>query len=142
MKQDLKLIDRVGQLIFPTAYHLWRSIHFDFTTCMPIVQAIIAQPNISHMREMADKYEYLHKDFPRSLQLETMKKLLVMRFMQHKDCLGALMQSGEAVLEYDDKDRFWGIGLSGEGQNMYGKILMILRRKEGERQRDTKMVRQ
>ena len=94
------------------------------------------------MREMADKYEYLHKDFPRSLQLETMKKLLVMRFQQHKDCLGALMQSGEAVLECDDEDRFWGIGMSGEGQNMYGKILMILRREERERQRSAKTGRQ
>lgn len=50
------------------------------------------------------------------------------KFSQHPDIRAKLIATGDAYLcEHTTNDSYWGDGGDGSGQNMLGKILMIVR---------------
>ena len=54
------------------------------------------------------------------------------RFFQHPEDMRRLLDTGDAVLIFEDPDPFWGSGAAGEGlaftgENMYGRALMEVR---------------
>ena len=57
-----------------------------------------------------------------------MREVAYLKAIQCPEFAAALTDSGEKVLVENTKDPFWGKGPNGEGHNMFGKILMDLRR--------------
>jgi ribA/ribD-fused uncharacterized protein len=65
-----------------------------------------------------------------SVKVSVMREAVEAKFRQHPDLQNLLLSTGEArLVERTNKDRFWGAGDDGRGQNMLGRILMDLRRK-------------
>ncbi|MGE0433722.1 MAG: NADAR family protein [Planctomycetota bacterium] len=61
-------------------------------------------------------------------RLEVMRVALRAKFTQHDDARETLLGTGdEELVEHTSKDRYWGDGGDGRGQNMLGKMLMELR---------------
>ncbi|MGE3852733.1 MAG: NADAR family protein [Planctomycetota bacterium] len=61
-------------------------------------------------------------------RLEVMRVALRAKFTQHDDARETLLGTGdEELVEHTSKDRYWGDGGDGSGQNMLGKMLMELR---------------
>lgn len=59
---------------------------------------------------------------------EIMYKALRHKFTQNKNCLDALLATGDAeLIEASPIDFYWGEGSDGSGKNMLGKLLMRLR---------------
>lgn len=62
------------------------------------------------------------------IKVGVMTCVLLAKFEQHEDLRRKLLDTGEASLvEESSTDPFWGIGKSGKGQNMLGKLLMQIR---------------
>jgi ribA/ribD-fused uncharacterized protein len=57
-----------------------------------------------------------------------MRRALVAKFKNIESMKNLLLFTGTAeIVEYSNKDYFWGRGRDGAGYNMLGKILMELR---------------
>jgi ribA/ribD-fused uncharacterized protein len=64
-----------------------------------------------------------------STKVARMKRTLRAKFSQHKELRGKLLRTGTTkLLERSSTDAFWGVGKSGNGENMLGKLLMEVRR--------------
>lgn len=61
-------------------------------------------------------------------RLDVMRTAIRAKFTQHEDLKDLLLSTGDSILKEDSPyDVFWGIGKSGKGKNMLGKLLMELR---------------
>jgi len=59
---------------------------------------------------------------------EVMREAVRAKFTQHGDCLGLLLNTGDAeLIEHTTNDNYWADGGDGTGKNMLGKILMEIR---------------
>jgi N-glycosidase YbiA len=59
---------------------------------------------------------------------DVMRQALRAKFTQHLDIRTVLLETGEEdIIENTTKDHYWGIGSSGTGLNMLGKLLVELR---------------
>lgn len=59
---------------------------------------------------------------------DIMEQCCMAKFLQNKDLLEQLMDTGDAELQEDSPvDNYWGIGADGTGQNKLGRILMRIR---------------
>ena len=62
-----------------------------------------------------------------SIKVEVMRRALQLKF-QNPELRAKLLATGDARLEEDSPwDTFWGVGKSGKGENMLGRLLMELR---------------
>jgi ribA/ribD-fused uncharacterized protein len=62
-------------------------------------------------------------------KLETMKRIMILKFEQHLDLKEKLIQTGNQPLIKNAPDcSFWGIGPDGKGLNMSGQIVMDIRK--------------
>jgi ribA/ribD-fused uncharacterized protein len=63
-----------------------------------------------------------------STKVTRMKYVLRAKFGQHKELRDNLLGTGKAkLIEGSPTDEFWGVGKSGEGKNLLGKLLMEIR---------------
>ena len=73
------------------------------------------------------------KDLPmrsdwNEVRLLVMRRALIAKFKKIDHMKNLLLSTGNAeIVEYSDKDYFWGRGKDGAGYNMMGKLLMELR---------------
>lgn len=59
---------------------------------------------------------------------QVMAKALRAKFTQHESLKQYLLQTGDAdLVEHTDRDKYWGDGGNGTGQNRLGHLLMQLR---------------
>ena len=57
-----------------------------------------------------------------------MRRVLISKFRQNRDLQLRLIRTGDSdLIETSNTDSFWGIGLSGHGENMLGKLLQAVR---------------
>lgn len=62
------------------------------------------------------------------VKVPIMKKAVRTKFLTYPELQEILLATGEEeIVEKTNVDHFWGIGTSGTGQNMLGKILMEIR---------------
>ena len=63
-----------------------------------------------------------------SVKDDVMRQALRAKFTQNPDIKTVLLETGEEdIVENTTKDHYWGIGSSGTGLNMLGKLLVELR---------------
>jgi ribA/ribD-fused uncharacterized protein len=63
-----------------------------------------------------------------SVRDSIMYEVVVAKFTQHDDLREILLGTGDAkIVEHTEKDRYWGDGGDGSGQNRLGQILMRVR---------------
>jgi hypothetical protein len=56
------------------------------------------------------------------------RRVLLAKFTQHPDLRDLLLSTGDAlIVEHTDRDRYWGDGGDGAGQNRLGMLLMEVR---------------
>jgi ribA/ribD-fused uncharacterized protein len=61
-------------------------------------------------------------------KIVVMYDALLAKFTQHKYLEELLLETGDCVLvEHSKKDSYWGDGGDGSGENMLGRLLMIVR---------------
>jgi ribA/ribD-fused uncharacterized protein len=69
----------------------------------------------------------LRRDW-RSVRDSIMYEVVLAKFTQHDDLREILLGTGDAkFVEHAEKDRYWGDGGDGSGQNRLGQILMRVR---------------
>jgi ribA/ribD-fused uncharacterized protein len=62
------------------------------------------------------------------VKVDRMRRVLVAKFEQNPELKRKLLATGSAhLVEASKSDGFWGVGKSGKGQNMLGKLLMEVR---------------
>jgi len=63
-----------------------------------------------------------------SVKLDVMREVVRAKFTQHDDLMIILEATGDAILvEHTTRDRYWGDGGNGSGENWLGRILMEVR---------------
>lgn len=61
-------------------------------------------------------------------KLPLMRNILILKFSQNRDCLEALLQTGNKVLiERTNRDSYWGDGIDRKSNNHLGRSLMYIR---------------
>lgn len=147
-------VDSAGT-IWPTTEHYFQAMKFlpesmieVQTSCgirpIPIRTYIWRQPNPKLAAKEGRRRDLpLRKDwdqYPQGIDRYTysgkfmkvkdhyMLKALWYKFTQHKDLRDLLCETGNAeIIEHTRNDSYWGDGGDGTGQNMLGKLLMIIR---------------
>jgi N-glycosidase YbiA len=62
------------------------------------------------------------------VKVRIMHEAVLAKFAQHADLRATLLGTGESVIvEYTEKDRYWGDDGDGSGRNRLGQILMRVR---------------
>jgi N-glycosidase YbiA len=80
----------------------------------------VAKAGRSRARPLRSDWETVKDD--------VMRQALRAKFTQHPDIKTVLLETGdEDIVENTTKDHYWGIGSSGTGLNMLGKLLVELR---------------
>jgi len=90
-----------------------------------------------HVRSQEKPYEAARegrrKDLPlredwEDVKVLVMRRILIAKFKRIEYMRNLLLSTGNAeIVEYSDKDYFWGRGKDGAGYNMLGKLLMEMR---------------
>jgi ribA/ribD-fused uncharacterized protein len=63
-----------------------------------------------------------------SIRNKIMKTALVFKFSQNKELRNILIETGDKnIIQRCSKDKYWGDGYPGKGENMLGKLLMEVR---------------
>ena len=80
----------------------------------------VAKAGRSRARPLREDWEAVKDD--------VMRQALYAKFTQHFDIQTILLETDdEEIIENTTKDHYWGIGSSGTGLNMLGKLLVELR---------------
>ena len=80
----------------------------------------VAKAGRSRARPLREDWEAVKDD--------VMRQALYAKFTQHPEIQTILLETGdEEIVENTTKDHYWGIGSSGTGLNMLGKLLVELR---------------
>jgi N-glycosidase YbiA len=80
----------------------------------------VAKAGRSRARPLREDWETVKDD--------VMRQALHAKFTQNLEIKTVLLETGEEeIIENTTKDHYWGIGSSGTGLNMLGKLLMELR---------------
>ncbi|MGH6735246.1 MAG: adenylate/guanylate cyclase domain-containing protein [Methyloceanibacter sp.] len=111
--------------VWPTSEHYYQAQKFD----EPDRQERIRQlPNAAAAKRYASKYKgHIRPDWD-AMKDAIMERALRAKFTQHETLRDLLVGSGEEKIEEDSpKDRYWGTGPDGAGQNKLGQMLMRLR---------------
>ncbi|KAF9480696.1 DUF1768-domain-containing protein [Pholiota conissans] len=118
-----------GGEVYPTAAHLYESMKF-LGYRQDIVDKLKNCPNVLNLYEVSAPYEKaIRKDWP-SIHLEKMEEVLLNKFKQHADLRVLLMSTGDGRIVYEDaNDSYWGVDMTGQGENHLGKALFSVREK-------------
>ena len=74
-----------------------------------------------------DRSQPLRQDWEK-VRDEVMFKAVLCKFTTHADLRAILLQTGaEKLVEKTTTDYYWGCGLTGNGKNMLGRLLMKVR---------------
>ncbi|HEY9717102.1 MAG TPA: NADAR family protein [Trichormus sp.] len=116
----------VHEKIWPTAEHYFQAQKFPDApeyqekiraTASPMVAARLGRSRAQPIREDWEKV----KD-------GVMREAVRLKFRHNSELREVLLATGDAVLvEHTTKDKYWGDGGDGSGQNMLGRILMEVR---------------
>lgn len=74
-----------------------------------------------------DRKRPLREDWE-SVKVGAMRRAVLAKFSQHADLCELLVATGDAkIVEHTKRDKYWGDGGDGSGQNMLGRFLMEVR---------------
>jgi ribA/ribD-fused uncharacterized protein len=112
--------------LWPTSEHAYQAAK----TLDPAQQQRILELASPAYAKRAGKLVTMRDDWEQ-VKIGIMTEIVFEKFNQNPDLKQKLLDTGDAVLEEGNhwKDRFWGICPpgSGQGKNMLGQILMVLR---------------
>lgn len=110
---------------FKTVEHYYQSQKF---TNGIIKYLIINSPTPQIAKSLARTFRYLRKNNWAYIKNDIMYKAIKYKFTQHQDLRKLLVNTDRSeLIEKSDRDYYWGIGKSGLGENIMGKLLMKLR---------------
>jgi len=111
--------------IWPTVEHFFQASKFD---AQELRQQIRNMPTPFLAAQTGrDKKNVLIADW-HVKRVRVMKDALLAKFKQHPTLLGALIETGDAVIvEHTKNDSYWGDNGDGTGENMLGRLLMEVR---------------
>jgi len=120
---------KLDNAVYPTSEHLFQA--FKFLRNQPILARQIRA--LASPREAFDfaRKNYMHErpDW-KDVRVSKMEVAVNLKFTQYENLREALDLTGNAYLVEDSPyDSFWGWGKDRKGENMLGKILMVLRAK-------------
>jgi ribA/ribD-fused uncharacterized protein len=112
--------------LWPTSEHAYQAAK----TLDPVQQHRILELKSPAYAKRAGKLVTMREDW-NEVKVTIMTEIVFEKFNQNPDLKQKLLDTGDAVLEEGNnwKDRTWGICPPGssQGQNLLGKILMVLR---------------
>jgi ribA/ribD-fused uncharacterized protein len=119
----------IGSVVYPTVEHAYQCQRYNDPK---IIAEILTARSPVKAWEISSKYKHLQVPDFREHKLETMKKLMTMKAIQHREVRDALLASQKAqivkhITTYPPGDGFWDDGEHGEGLNHMGKIWMEIR---------------
>lgn len=110
--------------VWPSAEHLYQAMKFE----SPIVrEQIRCTLHPAEVKAIAKAHSSEVRATWPAVKSRAMKFILLEKFRQNPDLLGALLATGTAQLvHYAPWDSFWGTGKN-NGENMLGRLLMEVR---------------
>ena len=116
---------RLGGKTWPTSEHYFQAQKFLDKEHQEAIRKANSPMIAAHMGR--DRKKKLRRDWE-SIKVSIMTDAVRAKFTQHEDLRQILLSTGDAKLvEHTDKDKYWGDGGDGRGQNMLGQILMRIR---------------
>lgn len=110
---------------WPTTEHYFQAQKFAGTEHEEAIR-LAKSPTVA-ARMGRSRQRPLRKDWEQ-VKLDVMRTALRAKFTQHEDLRRILLETGERdLVEHTERDRFWGDGGDGSGENMLGLLLMELR---------------
>lgn len=127
---------QMGGRAFATSEHAYQ---FGKPSEPAVAEWLMAAPSPSLCAQAAHAlFPWQVKPDWNKAKVQRMKVVLIAKFTQHPELRARLLATGGArLIEESKMDNFWGMGKSGNGQNMLGVLLMELRdvlRQVGERE--------
>lgn len=115
----------MGGKVWPTTEHYYQAMKFEDVSLQEEIRTA-ATPKVA-ARIGRDVALPLRPDW-HDRRLDVMREALYAKFTQHPELREVLLGTEDReIVEHSLKDRFWGNGGDGSGQNMLGKFLMELR---------------
>lgn len=116
-----------GDVIWPTAEHLYQASHF-FETHPGLADQILHAPSAHEAYKIARANKQFVPDYWDEIKLELMEEIEKLKLEQHPYIQKKLLETGDLpIVEDSTKDDFWGWGPNHDGRNELGKIWMRLR---------------
>ncbi|KAF8076853.1 hypothetical protein FPV67DRAFT_1406118 [Lyophyllum atratum] len=112
---------------YPTAAHLLEALKF-LPDHPEIAERIRQCDDTEEVYQLSAEYaQHENPDYAPSI-VDTMQKVISLKFKQHADLRYKLWNTDPAPLRYNDpSDSFWGIGPTGRGRNELGAVLERVR---------------
>jgi N-glycosidase YbiA len=113
--------------IWPTSEHYYQAQKMAGTENEEVCRRLGSPRQTYEMTRRPDIS--IRKDWDQ-VKLAVMNEAVYAKFKQNPDLVERILATGDAELvENSPIDSYWGIGQDGNGQNMFGKILMDVRQK-------------
>jgi len=110
---------------WPTSEHYFQAQKFAGTEHEQAVRKAKSPMTAAHLGR--SRKLPLRRDWE-SVKDNIMREALRAKFTQHPDLTSLLLGTGEAKLvEHAERDRYWGDGGDGSGENRLGQLLMDIR---------------
>jgi hypothetical protein len=116
---------------------MWKDIRFDTSEAayhwekfpgLIIQDDILNAPSAHEAFKIAEKYKAARRPDWDDVKVDIMTRILQEKLKQHEYVRRKLLDTGDRELvENSWRDTFWGWGPNRDGQNMLGKIWMMLR---------------
>lgn len=115
---------------FATVEHAYQWKKF-VATKPDIAEKIFLANSPEAAKKIADDNKSFQPDSWQEEKVGAMEQILTAKAEQHEDVQDALKRSGKRQIhENSPVDEFWGLGASGKGKSMVGKIWMKIRDSE------------
>jgi len=129
---DRRPIYREGK-IWPTAEHAYQAQKFLDPELRNTIRGTIRgsireekDPNIA--KKIADQHKEDIREDWEDIKIAVMCAVLKDKLSQYTELKQQLLNTGQSeIIEYTEKDKFWGRGACGAGHNYLGKLWMFLR---------------
>ncbi len=121
----------IGGLEYKTSEHYFQSMKF-FETDPEYAEEIRNAKTPLESKRLGNSKEHTIHPFwttrNDSESIKVMRRVLFCKAFQNKKFFNLLVESGNAeIMENSPWDGFWGVGRTGNGRNMLGKLLMEVR---------------
>ncbi|KZV77006.1 DUF1768-domain-containing protein [Peniophora sp. CONT] len=115
--------------VYQTAEHLFQAFKFIHQYPEIAEDIRLCQSPREALAKARQHKDYVRTDWFDGVNIETMKFVLKLKFRQHKDLWRKLLATrGHTLVENaGSKDKFWGNGADGQGENWLGRLLMEVR---------------